>query len=306
MHGSNFRKGLEIFEDEANPGQTKVDNLNIIEVKSEVEAFKYFLHGDENKKRGAHSIFTIYISSKSHTISGGKIKHAELKFVDLTSWGSAIVSKNKIPQNTKSGGALALGRVKAASVPSLSFLEQVIITLKNSANRNSNEFVTWRSCPLTHVLKGSFNRVNTVLLSTIYGDREHLQGSLMTMRFSARVNNLPVEAAYYNVNDAESRVVVLENEINKLKEELKMMYIFNRKDDKTAACSSYEPLTEKEINYMQGNVKEFLDFKSHKLDVLSLRHVNKLFDLMREEYANQNNQIINRIKNQYHLRAASL
>ena len=57
---------------------------------------------------------------------------------------------------------------------------------------------------------------------------------------------------------------------------------------------------------MQGNVKEFLDFKSHKLDVLSLRHVNKLFDLMREEYANQNNQIINRIKNQYHLRAASL
>jgi hypothetical protein len=129
----------------------------------------------------------------------------------------------------------------------------------------------------------------------------HLQGSLMTLRFSARLNNLPVEPAKVEISDAQSRVAVLENEILKLKQELKMIYIFNRKDDKSVSCSNYEPLTEKDVNYMSSNVKEYLDFKSQNLDVLSLRHVNKLFELMRDEYQNKDQEVENRIKAKFHL-----
>merc|ERR1712139_82718 len=81
------KKKLEIFEDEQNVGATKVDGLSKNVVSDESEAFGLFLKGDSRRSRHAHSIFTIYINSKSHTISGGMMRAAELKFVDLTSWG---------------------------------------------------------------------------------------------------------------------------------------------------------------------------------------------------------------------------
>lgn len=288
----NTIKKLEIFEDENSPGATKVDGLTYLAVGNEIEAFKWFFTGNSRRTQGAHSIFTVYISSKSHTISGGTIKNAELKFVDLTSWGTTY------SENVAANSATASStKIKAASVPSLSFLEQVIVTLKSK----KPDCIPWRSCPLTHVLKGSFKRMNTVLLCTIYGDKAHLPGSLTTLRFSARLNNLPVEAAHNEVNDAQSRVQVLEEEINKLKSELKMRYVFNRANDKAVPCSNFEPLTEKDISYMTANVKEFLKQKSNHLDVLSLRHVNKLFEIMRDEYNLREAAIEEKIKAKYHL-----
>ena len=132
--------------------------------------------------------------------------------MDLCSWGSTLISNNN-------GVAGSGGAIKAASIPSLSFLEQVIIALKST----KYESIPWRSCTLTHVLKGNFRRRSTVLLNTIYGDKIHLQGSLTSLRFSARLNNMPVEEAHTEINDAESQVASLKNEIEKLKSELKMI-----------------------------------------------------------------------------------
>lgn len=273
------KKKLEIFEDDANVGATKVDGLSKNSVQDENEAFNMFLKGDSRRSRHAHSIFTIYINSKSHTISGGMMRAAELKFVDLTSWG-------RTEQN----------RITAASAPSLTFLEQVVISLQTKCK----DCIPWRSCPLTHVLKGSFKRGNTILLTTIFGDKCHLQGSLTTLRFAARVNNLPVDPAHIEVSDAESRVHFLENELQKLKDELKMRYILNRQDDRAPTCSNYEPLTISDIESARKQVRDYLGFKSNSLDVLSLRHVNKLFELMREEYLSRDRMIEEKLRQIYH------
>lgn len=274
------KKKLEIFEDEVNEGATKVDGLSQVYVKNEHDAFSMFLKGDGRKDRNSHSIFTIYIKSKSQTISGGMLRSAELKFVDLTSWGTS--EHNKLNPSH-------------ATAPSLTFLEQVVISLQAKCK----DSVPWRSCPLTHVLKGSFKRGNTILLTTIFGDKKHLHGSLTTLRFAARINNCPVEPAHVEVNDAESRVLFLESENQKLKDELKMRYILNRRDDSEPSCSNYEPLTVKDIDTARTQVQDYLSFKSQKLDGLSIRHVNKLFSLMREEYHLKDKQVEDILRQKY-------
>merc|ERR1712048_752481 len=102
-------------------------------------------------------------------------------------------------------------------------------------------------------------------------------------------------------NDAESQVASLKNEIEKLKSELKMRYVFSRPNDKAAPCSSYDPLTEKDIENMQIDVRNYLNRRSNQLDTISLQHVNKLYELMREEYLRQESVILNRIKAKYSL-----
>ena len=83
-------KSLEIYEDPQNPGTTKVKNLNKIKVNNESEAFNLFLLGDSRRShKTSHSIFTVYVESDSLLISGGAHKRAELKIVDLCSWGSS-------------------------------------------------------------------------------------------------------------------------------------------------------------------------------------------------------------------------
>jgi len=274
------KKKLEIFEDEENPGATKVDGLSKNPVHDEIQAFGLFLKGDSRRSRKAHAIFTIHIHSKSHTISGGKRKSAELKFVDLTSWGRTELETSKI---------------SAASAPSLTFLEQVVISLQTKCKN----CIPWRSCPLTHVLKGSFKRGNAILLCTIFGDKKHLHGSLTTLRFASRLNNIDVEAARIEVSDAETRVTYLEGELQKLKDELKMRYILSRVDDKAPACANYEPLTIHDIESARQNVRDYLLFKTHNLDVLSLRHVNKLFELMRDEYVMREKGLVAELKREY-------
>jgi len=274
------KKKLEIFEDDQNIGATKVDGLSKNPVSDEIEAFSMFLKGDSRRSRQAHSIFTIYINSKSHTISGGKRKSAELKFVDLTSWGRTNLENSKI---------------SAASAPSLTFLEQVVISLQTKCK----DCIPWRSCPLTHVLKGSFKRGNAILLCTIFGDVRHLHGSLTTLRFASRLNNLSVESAHVEHSDAESRVSYLEDELQKLKDELKMRYILSRQDDKTPPCANYEPLTVHDIDAARQQVRDFLSFKCRSLDVLSLRHVNKLFELMREEYVGRDKVVEAELRKEY-------
>jgi len=210
-----------------------------------------------------------------------------LKFVDLTSWG----------MTTTSNDTSAL-----ASCPSLTFLEQVIISLQGH-RRRPTETIPWRSCTLTHVLKGSFKRGNTVLLATIFGDKQHLQASLTTLRFASRLNNVTVEPAHVEISDAESRVSFLEEELEKLKAELKMKYTLSRIDDRSPQCASYEPLTVTDIDQSRRLVQDFLSFKSNHLDVLSLRHVNKLFELMREEYIHQGDQLEADLRAKYTLTA---
>ena len=127
----------------------------------------------------------------------------------------------------------------------------------------------------------------------------HLQGSITTLHFASRLNSLKVGCAVNKNSDPHTRIKELENELESIKKELRMKYILSRKDDKEPPCASYEPLTAKDVGELQNQVKDFLDGKSTKLDMLSIRHMEKTFDLIKQEYRNQSVEICRLIKEQY-------
>ncbi|KAM7035975.1 kinesin-like protein KIF9 [Passerculus sandwichensis] len=172
------------------PQGVYVKGLSIHPVSHEEEALHLLFEGETNRVIGEHSlnknssrshcIFTMYIECRSRDYTNHKCLKSKITLIDLA--GSERLSK------TGSEGQV---RVEAAYInKSLSFLEQLIIALADP----KREHMPFRQSKLTHVLKDSLGGgCNTALVTNIYGEAEHVEETLSSLRFATRMNWVTAE-----------------------------------------------------------------------------------------------------------------
>ena len=232
-------------------GATHVKGLRVEKVKSEEQALQLLFEGETNRAvakhqlnaqstRG-HSVFTVYLQLRSRVESSEKVVRCKLNLVDLA--GSERVKKT----NTS-------GDLKAESMyinRSLTYLEQVVVALGSKAERH----VPYRQSKLTHLLKDSLGgNCKTLLIANIYGEVGHLEETIATLNFAARVRNVVNQARVVEFQDPSIMLKKYESEIADLKRELAM-------HDSLAGRSRvpYEPYSEQQrfelVSKLEGYFK---------------------------------------------------
>merc|ERR1719440_2278655 len=144
---------------------------------------------NRNSTRG-HAIFTIHTRIRSRVDSSGVVTKCKLNLVDLA--GSERLKKTE-----------TLGDLRNESMyinKSLTYLEQVVVALSSKGRSHT----PYRQSKLTHLLKDSLGgNCKTLLIANVYGESTHLEETISTLQFAARVRLVPNEASINTDYDPE-------------------------------------------------------------------------------------------------------
>ncbi|NWR41338.1 KIF9 protein, partial [Regulus satrapa] len=285
------------------PQGVYVKGLSIHPVSHEEEALhllfearesQIFPPGETNRVIGEHSlnknssrshcIFTMYIECRSRDYTNHKCLKSKITLIDLA--GSERLSK------TRSEGQV---RLEAAYInKSLSFLEQLIIALGDPRR----EHMPFRQSKLTHVLKDSLGgNCNTVLVTNIYGEAEHVEETLSSLRFATRMNWVTAEPVPNEPFYREASVKALEEEILLLKKELYMH------DRLTNRSMNYSPLTAAQRAEIRSQVQKYLRGVIEEIDIVNVRQIQEVFRQFKVIVSQQEEEVESRIRKKYGLEA---
>ncbi|NXS58547.1 KIF9 protein, partial [Brachypteracias leptosomus] len=226
----------------------------------------------------SHCIFTIYVESHFRLFSDIKCVSSKINLVDLA--GSERLSK------TGSEGQV----LKEATYinKSLSFLEQMVIALADP----KREHVPFRQSKLTHVLRDSLGgNCNTVLVANVCGEAQHVEETLSSLRFAARMRRVRAEPVLNESYNQEGTVKALEKEIRLLKQELALRdSLVNR------PAGSYEPLTDSQITQIKSQVHQYLQGAIDEIDIVNVRQVQEVFKQLRLVVRQQEHEVEARLQ----------
>ncbi|NWR96923.1 KIF9 protein, partial [Motacilla alba] len=275
------------------PQGVYVKGLSIHPVSHEEEALHLLFEAREPKLIGEHSlnknssrshcIFTMYIECRSRDYTNHKCLRSKITLIDLA--GSERLSK------TGSEGQV---RVEAAYInKSLSFLEQLIIALADP----KREHIPFRQSKLTHVLKDSLGgKCDTVLVTNIYGEAEHVEETLSSLRFATRMNWVTAEPVPNEPFYREPSVKALEEEIQLLKQELVMQ------DNLTShSLMTYNPLTTAQRAEIRSQVQKYLRGVIEEIDIVNVRQIQEVFRQFKVILSQQEEELESRLWNKYGL-----
>ncbi|NWT57295.1 KIF9 protein, partial [Erythrocercus mccallii] len=236
---------------------------------------------NKNSSR-SHCIFTMYIECRSRDYTNHKRLKSKITLIDLA--GSERLSK------TGSEGQV---RVEAAYInKSLSFLEQLVIALADP----KREHIPFRQSKLTHVLKDSLGgNCNTVLVTNIYGEAEHVEETLSSLRFASRMNWVTAEPAPSEPLYREASVKALEEEIKLLKQELVLH------DSLVRSSVTYDPLTTTQRAEIRSQVQKYLRGVIEEIDIVNVRQIQEVFRQFKVIVSQQEEEVENRLWNKYGL-----
>eukprot|EP00794_Sanderia_malayensis_P007005 gene7005-7790_t len=251
-------------------GYTYVKGLSCHLASTEEEALNLLFEGEANRiisnhqlnrySSRSHCIFTVFIDSRSHTLSNTSYTLSKLNLVDLA--GSERIGKTKAEGKTQEE-ALHINK-------SLTFLEQVIIALAD----HKRDHIPFRQSKLTHVLQDSLGgKCHTVMIGNIWGEKSQLEETLSTLRFGNRVMLVRNEPSVNTVYDPFKICKALEKEISDLHKELSMYdTLTNRRQ------ISYEPLSETQVREIKSQVREFVDGQIQDIEIINIRQVKEVFE----------------------------
>ncbi|XP_057314195.1 kinesin-like protein KIF9 [Hydractinia symbiolongicarpus] len=289
LHPERALQELVIVEDEE--GGTYVKGLACHIAQTEEDALNFLFEGESNRiisqhqlnkaSSRSHCIFTIYIESHSKTDSETKYTTSKINLVDLA--GSERLGKT-----------LSTGETQAEAMyinKSLTFLEQAIIALEDRRRQH----VPYRQSKLTHVLKDTIGgSCNTVMIANIWGTKTHIEETLSTLRFAARVMHVPV---YPAVNSFYNPVLLCkeyEKEIGALRKELAMYDTLTNRNQ-----INYEPLSDIQIKDIRQQVKRYIDDDISEIAVLNLRQVKEVFTQFKNIIVNLQTEIEEKLREKY-------
>ncbi|NXM18115.1 KIF9 protein, partial [Ploceus nigricollis] len=276
------------------PQGVYVKGLSIHPVSHEEEALHLlFEAGETNRVIGEHSlnknssrshcIFTMYIECRSRDYTNHKCLKSKITLIDLA--GSERLSK------TGSEGQV---RVEASYInKSLSFLEQLVIALADP----KREHIPFRQSKLTHVLKDSLGgSCNTVLVTNIYGEAEHVEETLSSLRFATRMNWVTAEPVPNEPFFREASVKALEEEIHLLKQELMM-----QENLRSHSLMSYNPLTTAQRAEIRSQVQKYLRGVIEEIEIVNVRQIQEAFRQFKVILRQQEEELETRLWNKYGL-----
>uniref|UniRef100_A0A1I8IJC1 Kinesin-like protein n=1 Tax=Macrostomum lignano TaxID=282301 RepID=A0A1I8IJC1_9PLAT len=237
-------------------GGVYVKGLNVHLAQSEEEALNLLFEGETNRATAAHAlnknssrshtIFTVYLETRSRFQSNSKYTTSKINFVDLA--GSERLQKT-----------LSTGKTQQEASyinKSLSFLEQTVIAL----TEKNRDHVPYRQSKLTHYLKDSIGGgCKTILIANIWGDVRQLDETVSTMRFAQRMSCVASEPVENQRTDPSIMVKVLEAEIAALKKELAMHNTLR-----------FE---------LRQQVQRYIDGDLDDIDLTSIRQIQAVFEL---------------------------
>ncbi|KFV74016.1 Kinesin-like KIF9, partial [Dryobates pubescens] len=276
------------------PQGVRVKGLSIHSVSREEDALSLLFEArkrevmaehtlNKNSSR-SHCIFTIYLESRCRLSSGVKCIHSKINLIDLA--GSERLSKTGSEGQT----------LKEATYinKSLSFLEQIVRALADPRR----EHVPFRQSKLTHVLKDSLGgNCNTVLVTNICGEAAHVQETLSSLRFAARMKQITAEPLINEIQDPEASgggMRALEKEITLLKQELAIQdCLANR------FFVSYDPLSDSQRAEIKSQVHQYLAGAIAEIDVLNVRQVQEAFKQFKLILRHQEDELEARFRSKY-------
>ncbi|CAM9995473.1 unnamed protein product [Ascophyllum nodosum] len=217
-----------IAEDRGGKG-VFVRGLTEVEVKSDQEAMNLLYAGElmrttathnlNKKSNRSHSIFTVYITQRARSGVSEKVVSSKLNLVDLA--GSERLKK-ALDQERLEGRTISDETIKKESMyinQSLSYLEQCVVAL----SRKATGHVPYRQSKLTSVLKDSLGgNCNTLMLACIWGESQHLEETMSTLRLASRMMRVQNETHALEVLDPMQTLKKQEKIIRELKQELLM------------------------------------------------------------------------------------
>lgn len=253
-----------------------VKGLTKVTVKTEEEALRVLFEGEANRSLSehklnrsssrSHCIFTVFVESRSRIESTEKVLLSRLNLVDLA--GSERLNKTNSKGITLKE-AMYINR-------SLTFLEQVVIALADK----QREHVPFRQCKLTNVLRNSLGgNCQTVLLANIRTEASHLEETVSTLRFAARmmcVTNTPVQNVQY---DSAALLRKYEQDIVELKQELAMHDALSNR-----ANVAYDQFSEAQIAELQKQILSFIEHDYETIEITSLRQIKETLNQFRILY----------------------
>ncbi|NWX34311.1 KIF9 protein, partial [Notiomystis cincta] len=185
-------------------------------------------------------------------------------------------------------------RIEASYInKSLSFLEQLVIALADP----KREHIPFRQSKLTHVLKDSLGgNCNTVLVTNIHGEAEHVEETLSSLRFATRMNWVTAEPVPNEPFYREASVKALEEEINLLKRELILQdCLANR------SFMSYNPLTTAQRSEIRSQVQKYLRGVIEEIDIVNVRQIQEVFRQFKVIVSQQEEEVEGRLCKRYGL-----
>ncbi|NXG61161.1 KIF9 protein, partial [Hemiprocne comata] len=226
----------------------------------------------------SHCIFTIYLESR---FSGGKCISSKINLIDLAGW-------ERLSRTGSEGQIL-----KEATYinKSLLFLEQIITALADP----EKDHVPFRHSKLTHVLKDSLGgNCNTVLVANICGEAEHVEETLSSLRFAARMKGISSEPVVRERYSPEGTVKALEKEVLLLKQELAV-------HDSLANRSwvTHSPVPATQIAEIRSQVQKYLKGAIDEIDILNIRQVQEVFKQFKLIVRQQEHEVEARVRSQY-------
>ncbi|XP_035172011.1 kinesin-like protein KIF9 [Oxyura jamaicensis] len=275
------------------PRGVYVKGLSVRPVSHEEDALNLLFEGETNRVIAEHSlnknssrshcIFTIYIESRCRVFSDVRCVNSKINLIDLA--GSERLSK------TGSEGQV----LKEATYinKSLSFLEQIVIALADP----KRDHIPFRQSKLTHVLKDSLGgKCNTVLVANICGEALHVEETLSSLRFAARMRWITTEPVINVTCDPEETVRALEKEIILLKQELAMHNnLVNR------PLVTYDPLTDVQIAEIKSQIHKYLQGAIDEIDIMNIRQVQEVFKQFKLIVRQQEHEVEARLRSKYAL-----
>lgn len=142
---------------------------------------------------------------------------------------------------------------------SLTYLEQVIIALADK----KREHIPFRQSKMTHVLCDALGgNCNTVMIANIWGQKEHIEETIATLRFATRMMCVSIAPQVNIEYDPFALVKKYEKEIKELKQELSLHdSLANR------SLIQYEPFTESQKMDLTKQIKNYIENESDEIQV---------------------------------------
>ena len=221
---------------------------------------------NKNSSR-SHTIFTIYIESKSRVESSEKIVFSKLNLVDLAG-----------NERTKKTGSAGVTLKEAQYInKSLSFLEQVVLALCE----RKREHVPYRQSKLTNLLRdGIGGNSKTLMIANVWPEPGFIEETTSTLKFASRMMRVSNEAIINVQLDPQLLIKKYEKEIRELKQELAMHDTLANRGRVT-----YDPYTSEQQFDIQKMSEQFLTGDLEDVeDISSLRQVREMFHQMRSIY----------------------
>ena len=267
------RATLSVVEEKTG---THVKGLTTQEAGNEESALNLLFEGETNRSIAehkmnsastrSHCIFTIHLESRSRVESSEKVFTSKLNLVDLA--GSERISKtDTVGVSLKE--AMYINR-------SLTYLEQVVIALSDK----KRDHVPFRQSKMTHVLRDSLGgNCNTVLIGNIWGEKEHIEETISTLRFATRMMCVAVNPEVNVQYDPLALIKKYEREIRELKQELSMYDTLSNR-----AHITYETYTELQKSELTRQIKSFIENEMEEVEIINLRQIKECFAIFRQIY----------------------